>query len=167
MNQSSNSRSSFFLQSSPNPPTRSTYYQQFATRVDLHPPFTRGESTALSRFRDHAASSSRPAFDVPADDIEPAEGDIDVQEREVNDSLEDIVMATDLRDRETVGCSYYVAREEKLYCMEDVKYGGLEIMNMCKCFSSIHPFLYVPVDQSCSSKVACSSDYHTSFFESR
>jgi DNA mismatch repair protein MSH5 len=38
-------------------------------------------------------------------------------------------MAVDVRERGTVGCSYYVAREEKLYLMEDVKLGGPEVVD--------------------------------------
>lgn len=48
------------------------------------------------------------------------------------DSLNEVVMAVDIRDRGTVGCSYYVAREEKLYFMEDAKLCGLEIIEACK-----------------------------------
>ncbi|TKX25294.1 MutS domain V-containing protein 1 [Elsinoe australis] len=45
-------------------------------------------------------------------------------------------MAINVRERGTVGCAYYVAREEKLYCMEDVKLGGAEIVQALKAFSS-------------------------------
>lgn len=48
------------------------------------------------------------------------------------DSLNEVVMAVDIRERGTVGCSYYVAREEKLYFMEDVKLGGPEVVDACK-----------------------------------
>ena len=37
-------------------------------------------------------------------------------------------MAVDVRERGTVGCAYYVAAEEKLYFMEDVKLGGADIV---------------------------------------
>jgi len=45
------------------------------------------------------------------------------------DSLNEVVMAVDIRERGTVGCSYYVAREEKLYFMEDSKLGGTEVVD--------------------------------------
>ena len=45
-----------------------------------------------------------------------------------DESLEQVVMAIDLRERGTLGCAYYVAREERLYCMEDVANGGMEIV---------------------------------------
>lgn len=45
------------------------------------------------------------------------------------DSLDEVVMAVNLTDRGTVGCAYYVAREEKLYFMEDVKLGGADIVD--------------------------------------
>jgi len=40
-------------------------------------------------------------------------------------------MAVDMRERGTVGCSYYVAREERLYFMEDSKLGGVEVVDTC------------------------------------
>lgn len=40
-------------------------------------------------------------------------------------------MAVNLTDRGTVGCAYYVAREEKLYFMEDLKLGGVDIVDSC------------------------------------
>ncbi len=48
------------------------------------------------------------------------------------DHLNEVIMAIDLRERGTVGCCYYVAMEEKLYLMEDVKHGGLEIVQARK-----------------------------------
>jgi len=38
-------------------------------------------------------------------------------------------MAANLTERNTVGCAYYVAREEKLYFMEDFKLGGANIVD--------------------------------------
>ncbi|KAF2154784.1 DNA mismatch repair protein MSH5 [Myriangium duriaei CBS 260.36] len=43
-------------------------------------------------------------------------------------------MAMNVRERGTVGCAYYVAREEKLYCMEDMKLGGVEAVQALKTF---------------------------------
>ena len=48
------------------------------------------------------------------------------------DNLSEIVMAVNLTDRGTVGCAYYVARDEKLYFMEDVRMGGPDIIDACK-----------------------------------
>jgi DNA mismatch repair protein MSH5 len=48
------------------------------------------------------------------------------------DALAEVIMAVDLRERGTVGCCYYVAREEKLYCIEDVRFGGIEVIDTCK-----------------------------------
>lgn len=64
-----------------------------------------------------------------------------IEEREEDDALNEVVMAVDLRDRGTVGCCYYVAREEKLYLMEDVKHGGLDVIDTRKQFQTLngHP----------------------------
>ncbi|KAK4543724.1 hypothetical protein LTR36_005369 [Oleoguttula mirabilis] len=50
------------------------------------------------------------------------------------DNLDEVIMAVNLTDRGTVGCAYYVAREEKLYFMEDLKLGGANIINSLKLF---------------------------------
>lgn len=47
------------------------------------------------------------------------------------DALNEVIMAVDLRERGTVGCCYYVARDEKLCFMEDVKFGGVDVVDTC------------------------------------
>lgn len=51
------------------------------------------------------------------------------------DALNEVIMAVDMKERGTVGCCYYVARDEKLYFMEDVKFGSLDVVDACT-FSS-------------------------------
>ena len=71
-------------------------------------------------------------------------------EREHGDSLDEVIMAVEMRDRGTVGCCYYVAREQILYMvrsnqipaitsdllmqMADVDRGGVEVMDTRKCW---------------------------------
>jgi hypothetical protein len=42
-------------------------------------------------------------------------------------------MALDLKARGILGCAYYIAREERLFCMEDSMGGGLEAIEQCEC----------------------------------
>jgi len=77
----------------------------------------------------HDESSSRDADVVRAYEEET---DADVQLREDSDAMNEIIMAVDMKDRGTVGCAYYVVREEKLYLMEDIKMAGLEIIDTLK-----------------------------------
>lgn len=48
------------------------------------------------------------------------------------DALNEVILAVDLRERGTVGCAYYVARDEKLYFMEDARLGGVETIEARK-----------------------------------
>lgn len=48
--------------------------------------------------------------------------------------LNEIVMAVDLNTRGTVGCCYYIASEERLYFMEDIQYGHVDVVDSCRCF---------------------------------
>lgn len=43
--------------------------------------------------------------------------------------LSEVVMAVNVGKRGTVGCAYYLAREEKLYFMEDVQQGGVDVVD--------------------------------------
>ena len=127
----SSSRSTSVARSTPTPPVRSTQNpsQQQRKRVSLHCPTNRSTSLNPSH---RAASVSRAGSTAPSDsDVRP-ENEADIEEREENDALNEVVMAVDLRDRGTVGCCYYVAREEKLYFMEDVKHGGLDVIDTRK-----------------------------------
>lgn len=49
----------------------------------------------------------------------------------MDEELDQVIMAIDMKERETVGCCYYVAQEEKLYLLEDVRSGGMEIIETC------------------------------------
>jgi hypothetical protein len=46
-----------------------------------------------------------------------------------DDTLSEVVMAIDMAPRGTVGCCYYVSREEKLYFMEDIQIGDVNIVD--------------------------------------
>jgi DNA mismatch repair protein MSH5 len=77
-----------------------------------------------------AASPSYSEDVIRAHDVE--ETDIEIQEREDSDAMNEIIMAIDMKDRGTVGCAYYVAREEKLCMMEDMKMAGLDLVDLLK-----------------------------------
>lgn len=54
-----------------------------------------------------------------------------MQDQSADEELDQVIMAIDMKERETVGCCYYVAQEEKLYLLEDVRSGGIEIIETC------------------------------------
>lgn len=86
---------------------------------------SRSSGTARPRIRVFAPNSSNgSASRTPglAHEVRPeAEGD--------DDTLDEVIMAVDLQHRDTVGCCYYVAQDEKLYFMEDVKFGGVDVVD--------------------------------------
>jgi DNA mismatch repair protein MSH5 len=53
---------------------------------------------------------------------------------EINEDLEQVVMAIDRQQKGTVGCAYYVAREETLYCLQDMTNGSLEAIEKCESY---------------------------------
>jgi DNA mismatch repair protein MSH5 len=98
-------------------PTLPTVSQR--TRVSLRPPSS--QSSVNSARRDENV--------IRAGIIE---SDAETQLREDADAMNEIIMAVDLRDRGTIGCAYYVARNERLCLMEDIKMGGLDIIDTLK-----------------------------------
>lgn len=77
----------------------------------------------------HSGLSSRAPIPEISESADMLEDDAIIQTREVDDSLDQVIMAIDVRDKGTVGCCYYVAKEEKLYLMDDVNYGGIEVID--------------------------------------
>jgi DNA mismatch repair protein MSH5 len=50
------------------------------------------------------------------------------------DTLNEVVMAVDMTPRGTVGCCYYVARDEKLFFMEDIQLGDVDVVDALRIF---------------------------------
>ncbi|KAL9011247.1 MAG: hypothetical protein Q9173_003891 [Seirophora scorigena] len=135
---SSSSRSSNFrgggqssvIRSSPtlSAHTKRRIRQPATSRGSLRPP-SRRESWAPSS--SHLVSeriNPHPGGGQQRSPETAPEQDGDVDEREDDDSLNEVIMAVDLRDRGTIGCAYYVGREEKIYMMEDIRFGGTQFI---------------------------------------
>ncbi|KAI9670699.1 MAG: MutS protein msh5 [Alyxoria varia] len=73
-------------------------------------------------------SSHHGSYQPPSLQENPALGDIGPED------IGEVVMAVDLRERGSVGCSYYVSHNETLYFMEDAELGNVEIVDMLKLF---------------------------------
>ncbi|KAL8671223.1 MAG: hypothetical protein Q9168_004277 [Polycauliona sp. 1 TL-2023] len=96
-----------------------------------HPYQPRSSTASSSRFGSHPPDQDRSPFAHVAVGL-AAEQDAEINEREEDDSLNEVVMALEARDRGTVGCAYYIAREEKLYMMQDMSSGGIDIVDLLK-----------------------------------
>lgn len=94
----------------------------------------------------HSASTVRAARRGPFLDSTSHEAPSEAQPYEPedpdDDTLNEIIMAVDLTPRGTVGCCYYVAREEKLYFMEDIQWGEVDVVDARKYFSADAHRLY-------------------------
>ena len=100
-----------------------------AKRVISHPPTSRGTAVSARQQSKSTTRSSRTSSVVPRDSRSELEDEKSILDREENDDANEVIMAIDLRNRDTVGCCYYVAREEKLYFMGDVKFGGMDVID--------------------------------------
>lgn len=88
-------------------------------RVSLHPPSSHIPSSSTGRSQHE-------------DDLDELQNDEEIRLREDADSLNEIIMAIEMKDRGTLGCAYYIAREERLYMMEDVPLAGLDLVDTLK-----------------------------------
>ncbi|KAK6586221.1 hypothetical protein PZA11_001278 [Diplocarpon coronariae] len=60
------------------------------------------------------------------------ETEAEIQAREDSDAINEVIMAVELKACGTIGCAYYLAREEKLCLMEDIEMAGLDIIDTLK-----------------------------------
>lgn len=113
---SNGSRTSSVARSSPiNLSKQGKYSQQQPNkRVTLHPPSSQLSTEASSTPSSTIRFPSRLRQNGPAHASFSSEHEADTSNREENDLLDEIIMAVDLKERGTVGCCYYVAREEKV-----------------------------------------------------
>ena len=113
--------------STPAAPRTSRHSQRNpGTQLVSRSPISRASTTSSFGPLDPVPGSR--AGSSPPTELNFLEDEVAIHDREDNDALNEIVMALDLRNRDTVGCSYYVTREEKIYLMGDVKFGGVEII---------------------------------------
>jgi DNA mismatch repair protein MSH5 len=56
---------------------------------------------------------------------------VEVDEDYTDETLDNVVMAVDMKECGVVGCAYYVAREERLFCMEEIVNGGKDVVETC------------------------------------
>ena len=105
-----------------------SHHSQFRKRTNLDPRLTQQKFENSN----HSGLSSRTPISEIFESTDPLEDDAKIQDREVDDSLDQVIMAVDMRDKGTVGCCYYVAREEKLYMMDDATYGGIDVIDACQ-----------------------------------
>jgi DNA mismatch repair protein MSH5 len=96
----------------------------------------RSSSVASVRPPRHRQQSQRAPFVQASSRIIPADaqqsGDLAPETEDVNDdTLSEVIMALDMTPRGTVGCCYYIAREERLYFMEDIQIGDVDIVDTC------------------------------------
>jgi DNA mismatch repair protein MSH5 len=80
--------------------------------------------------------ASQPQLERDASSIQPpllqnARQSAAVDEDDTDETLDNVIMAIDMKEHGTVGCAYYVAREERLFCMEDVMHGGIDTVETC------------------------------------
>ncbi len=74
-------------------------------------------------------STPTPAFSGHATRADDLETDTEIEGLEEADSLNETIMAIDMRGTGTIGCAYYIARQEKLCLMEDIKLAKLDIVD--------------------------------------
>lgn len=94
--------------------------------ISSRPSYSRATSVATSRSLQNE-NENLPSNALPHSQVTTQEERLDDDDEE----LCRVIMAVDMKDRGTVGCSYYSAQEEKLYVMEDIVYGGHDVIDIC------------------------------------
>jgi len=83
-------------------------------------PQSRANASGQPDFLDNSNSTRAPSESVARD--------------KQDDTLNEIVMAVDLSPGGAVGCCYYVAREEKMFFMEDIQMADVDVVDALRTF---------------------------------
>ena len=95
-------------------------------RVSLVPQSLRASPVASLSPPQDPHAFQQPSTPTHARIIQEQDRD-DVEEDE---SLAERIMAVDMRNRGNIGCCYYVAQDEALYLLEDIRSAGLETIDL-------------------------------------
>lgn len=58
-------------------------------------------------------------------------------QQSIDDDIGQVIVAIDMKESGTVGCSYYSAQEETLYLMGDIRFAGNETIDSCSYLGSV------------------------------
>jgi hypothetical protein len=110
-------------------PSAPTQPVQAASTTRGQPTFTsQGQTTSATQgFSREVNAGSYEEQGAGSSVVEPLNPD------SIDDTDNEVVMAVDVRDRYTLGCAYYIAREEKLYFMQDCKLSDKTMVETCQC----------------------------------
>lgn len=99
------------------------------TRLDYHDGTSPGSNTSRVHFPNSQISSTSR---IPALDTSLASTiDDEALEQSIDDDFGQVIVAIDMRESETIGCSYYSAQEETLYLMGDIRLAGNDTIDSC------------------------------------
>lgn len=114
--------------------------QQPAKHLSLHP--SRSQLSSRSNSAQHRSVHESDRAQFVSSSVETfvrPESAAAIAEREGADSLNEVIMCIDMRNKGAIGCCYYVARDQKLFVMADVSHGGIEVIEICL----LHLVLYI------------------------
>ena len=97
-------------------------------------PSTASRLTTPHSFNNSRQPSSAPSvvYQQPSASVTPSQPRDRFDDGASDETLDEIIMAVDMKPRGTVGCAYYVAAQEKLYFMEDIELGGPDVIEARK-----------------------------------
>ena len=133
VSQSNDSPASSFMQSSPLRHFQPTKHpqQRPAKRISIHLPSGRpSSSTPSSHLRPAYGHSGLSSVATSAADVAREKG-LEGEQEEESDPAE-VIMCVDMRERGTVGCCYYESSTGSLHLVEDIRCGGLEVIDTCQ-----------------------------------
>lgn len=90
--------------------------------------------SSASDLRFPSPQTSIPRTQAGRDSYAASIADYGILEQSVDDFLDQVIVAIDMRDSGTVGCSYYSSQDETLYLMGDIQFSGNESINGCLCY---------------------------------
>lgn len=107
--------------------TPRSYNRRFDNR-DGTPSLDPGSTSRVHFPNPQRSSITKPS--IPQNSISNFVDD-EIPRQSIDDDLGHVIVAMDMGDSGTVGCSYYSAQEETLYLMGDIYFSGNETIDSC------------------------------------
>lgn len=86
---------------------------------------SQGQRTSRIRPSSQLSSEPRQLADNTRDSVSGSRS----LEVTTDDDFDQVIVAVDMKDSGTVGCSYYCTEEEKLYLLGDIKFAGTDTID--------------------------------------
>lgn len=105
-------------------------------RTPLQIPSSMRSTNKRRRLETRSRASTQSIAGVEPSSVVPIDIEGDAAAGDETEVVNEVLMAIDMRNGDTIGCAYFTTVEETLYVLNDIKYGGIEVVEKRMCMKA-------------------------------